>query len=81
MPRLTAALSALALLLALAPAASADAIGATARSTVSPGPKPGVQRLHYEFGPVHITPGEHDWYGSSSPPPSRPPQQATRPRG
>jgi plastocyanin len=48
------------LLVLLAPAsASATTIGATARTTVMPSPRPGVERLHYEFGPVHITPGQN----------------------
>ena len=63
MPRLIASLLALAALLAVAPAASAQgravAIGATARTEVMPPPRPGVQRLHYEFGPVHIAPGQN----------------------
>jgi plastocyanin len=58
-PRLTVALAALAVLLAAAPAAPAKTIGATARTEVRPGPRPGVQRLHYEFGPVHIAPGQN----------------------
>jgi plastocyanin len=48
------------LLVLLAPAtASATAIGATARTEVRPGPRPGVERLHYEFGPIHIAPGQN----------------------
>jgi len=34
-------------------------IGATARTEVQPGPRPGVQRLHYEFGPIKIAPGQN----------------------
>ena len=30
-----------------------------ARTEVLPPPRPGVQRLHYEFGPVHIAPGQN----------------------
>ena len=63
MPRLTAPLLALALLVAFAQEAGAQArataIGATARTEVRPGPEPGVQRLHYEFGPIHIAPGQN----------------------
>ena len=46
-----------------APAASAQGttatIGATARTELQPGPRPGVQRLHYEFGPIKIAPGQN----------------------
>ncbi|MEA2311896.1 MAG: hypothetical protein QOE28_1864 [Solirubrobacteraceae bacterium] len=48
--------------LALLPSAAlADggAVAATARTTVLPSPAPGVERLHYEFGPLHITPGQN----------------------
>jgi hypothetical protein len=62
-PRLIASLLALAALLAAVPAASAQGrastFGATARTEVQPGPRPGVPRLHYEFGPVHIAPGQN----------------------
>ena len=62
-PRLIASLLALAALLVVVPGASAQgravAIGATARTEVMPPPRPGVQRLHYEFGPVHIAPGQN----------------------
>jgi plastocyanin len=62
-PRLIAPLLALAAFLVIVPAASAQgraaAIGATARTEVMPPPRPGVQRLHYEFGPVHIAPGQN----------------------
>src|SRR5215208_2378779 len=62
-PRLIAPLLALAALLVVVPAASAQgraaAIGATARTEVMPPPRSGVQRLHYEFGPVHIAPGQN----------------------
>ncbi len=34
-------------------------IGATAQSEVRPGPRPGVQTLHYEFGPIDIAPGQN----------------------
>ena len=63
MPRLIASLLALAAPLIAVPTASAQerasTIGATARTTVEPGPAPGVQRLHYRFGPIHITPGQN----------------------
>ena len=62
-PASTASLLALAALLIAVPTASAQGrastIGATARTTVEQGPKPGVQRLHYEFGPIRITPGQN----------------------
>ena len=62
MPRLIAALLAVAALLLAAPAASAadpSLISATASQEVRPGPRPGVQRLHYEFGPIRIAPGQN----------------------
>ena len=60
MPRLLAPLLALAALAAFAPAAAGGAtVNATAQSEVRPGPRPGVQRLHYEFGPVSIAPGQN----------------------
>jgi hypothetical protein len=58
-PRLIVPLLALAALLATVPAASATTVGATAQTTVEPGPKPGVQRIHYKFGPVKIAPGQN----------------------
>jgi len=54
-----ALLAALLVLLVLPVSASATEIGATARTEVRPGPRPGVERLHYEFGPVHIKPGQN----------------------
>src|SRR5215203_4183712 len=62
--RLIASLPVAAALLLAVPAAGsaqphASTIGATARTTVEPGPRPGVQRLHYEFGPIHIAPGQN----------------------
>jgi len=62
MTRLLAALLASTVLVAVAPAAARAAgatIGATARTEVRAGPRPGVQRLHYEFGPVKIAPGQN----------------------
>jgi plastocyanin len=44
---------------ALAAGSSGATIGANARSEMRPGPRPGVQRLHYEFGPVRIAPGQN----------------------
>ena len=53
---------ALALLIGLAAllAAPAAARAAKAHMTVLPSPVPGVQHLHFEFGPVHISPGQND---------------------
>ena len=54
-------LLALTLVLAAAgatPAGAAD-VAAIARTEARPGPRPGVQRLHYEFGPIHISPGQN----------------------
>ena len=56
---MTRILAALVLLLALPATASAGQIAATAKTEVLPSPRPGVQRIHYEFGPVHITPGQN----------------------
>jgi plastocyanin len=58
-PRALVPLLALAALLLAVPCASASTIGATATVTSEPGPKPGVQRLHYRFGPIHIAPGQN----------------------
>jgi hypothetical protein len=58
-PRLVASLLLLAALLIVVPAASASTIEATASQTVEPGPKPGVQRILYKFGPVKIAPGQN----------------------
>jgi len=58
-PRLIASLLAAAALLIVVPAASASTIEATASQTVEPGPKPGVQRLLYKYGPIKITPGQN----------------------
>jgi plastocyanin len=44
-------------LLAFPAGASAATVTASARQQVLPGPRPGVERIHYEFGPVHIKPG------------------------
>ena len=43
--------------LAFPASASAATVTASARQEVQPGPRPGVERIHYEFGPVHIRPG------------------------
>ena len=63
MPRLIVPLLALAAVLLAVPTASAQGrastIGAMARTEVQPGPRPGVQRIHYEFGPIHIAPGQN----------------------
>jgi len=66
MPRLLTSLLSLVLLAAAAAApapaaaqASGSTIGAIARTELRPGPRPGVQRLHYEFGPVHVAPGQN----------------------
>ena len=59
MPRLLASLLCVAALLIAVPSASASTIGATASTTVQPGPKPGVQRILYKFGPVRITTGQN----------------------
>jgi plastocyanin len=48
----------LALLLVLA--APAGARAASAHMTVEPSPVPGAQRLHFEYGPVHVAPGQND---------------------
>ena len=48
-----------ALLFLVVPAASASTIEATASQTVVPGPKPGVKRILYKFGPVTIAPGQN----------------------
>ena len=45
------------LLLAFPASASAAEVTASARQEVRPGPRPGVERLHYEFGPIRIKPG------------------------
>ncbi len=68
-PRLLAAL--LVLLCAVPATASADTFGATATTEVRPGPRPGVQRLHYEFGPVHVSPGQNtiEFQGNDLKPP------------
>jgi plastocyanin len=62
-PRLIVPLLALAALLLAVPAASAQGrastFGATAQTEVRPGPKPGVQRISYRFGPVKIAPGQN----------------------
>jgi hypothetical protein len=58
MRRLLAPLAVLAAL-AVPASANADVIGATAQSEVRPGPRPGVQRIHYEFGPISIRPGQN----------------------
>ena len=55
-------LALVALACALAPSAasaSGATVSATARTEIRPGPRAGVQRLHYEFGPVHISPGQN----------------------
>jgi plastocyanin len=61
MRRSLALLLSLAALVAVPASASAarqgTAFGATAQSEVREGPRPGVQRLHYEFGPIDIAPG------------------------
>src|SRR3954453_1407876 len=62
--RLIASLPVAAALLLGTPAAGsaqphASTIGATARTTVEPTSRPGVQRLHYEFGPIRIAPGQN----------------------
>ena len=51
-----------ALLLCLALLALPASAHAAARGTmtVEPSPVPGAQRLHFEFGPVHVTPGQND---------------------
>jgi plastocyanin len=42
-------------------AAAAGAAGPpVARMTVEPSPVPGAQRLHFEYGPVHVAPGQND---------------------
>jgi plastocyanin len=46
------------LVLVLAEPAAAHA--AHARMTVRPSPVPGAQRLHFEYGPVHVAPGQND---------------------
>jgi hypothetical protein len=43
--------------LAFPASASAATVTASARQEVLPGPRPGVERLHYEFGPIRIKPG------------------------
>jgi plastocyanin len=62
-PRFLVPLLALAALLIAVPSASAQgrasAFGAMARTEVQPSPRPGVQRIRYEFGPVHIAPGQN----------------------
>jgi hypothetical protein len=59
-PRPAVVLLAVAGLLSLAvPTASASSVGATATTTVQPGPKPGVQRIAYKFGPIKIAPGQN----------------------
>src|SRR3954468_21007527 len=60
LPRVTAMRRLLPLLLAVLafPAsASAATVTASSRQQVLPGPRPGVERLHYEFGPIRVTPG------------------------
>ena len=47
-------------LLALLLPASAAQAAARGRVTVEPSPVAGAQRLHFEFGPVHVTPGQND---------------------
>jgi plastocyanin len=59
MPRVLASLLAVAALLIAVPTASAATIGATAGRTIEPGPRPGVQRILYRFGPVKIAPGQN----------------------
>src|SRR3954449_3057895 len=56
MRRLLPLLTCLAALLA----APAVAGAATAHMTAGPSPVPGAQRLHFEFGPVHVKPGQND---------------------
>jgi plastocyanin len=53
---------ALALLIGLAAllATPAAAHAAKAHMTVLPSPVPGAQRLHFEYGPVHVSPGQND---------------------
>jgi plastocyanin len=41
-------------------AAPAVAGAATAHMTAGPSPVPGAQRLHFEYGPVHVAPGQND---------------------
>jgi plastocyanin len=50
-------LATLLLVLACPAAASAATQG---KVVVEPSPAPGVERLHYEFGPVHVAPGQND---------------------
>ncbi len=43
----------------LAPAATASAVGGPRTVVDRPAGYPGIQRLHYEYGPIQVTPGQN----------------------